>query len=295
MEYLFPAEDCINVFCEYMEVKAEDLGLSNNTLFRDPCGIGNVSTARDMLRCLIRANECDMLKAVWGKPTYTAQLGGKNPREFPLVSTVFRSKCSRVLTDEFEVVGGKSGTLTKYGAYNLSVIVKIPDSDDRLACTVMYANTNDCGEQNRFQATVEALRAALAKYRDRSCDVSKMSVCAKSAVVCLVPPLGADEYHAQLDILFEKNAGEILKPASMTKMLTSVIVSEFAKGLSEEVSVTKAVLDLIPSGFFIEDLQPGDVITVEDALHAMMLPSSNATAYVLANHIGHRLLTDMDD
>ena len=66
--YIFPATDCVSVFCEYMEVKSEQLGLSNNTLFNDPCGINNYSTARDMARCLIRGNESKILKEIWSCP-----------------------------------------------------------------------------------------------------------------------------------------------------------------------------------------------------------------------------------
>lgn len=293
-EYMFSVQDCLSVFCEYMEVKAEQLGLSNNTLFRDPCGIDNVSTARDMVRCLIRGNECAVLKEVWGRAEYTADLEGKTPRKLSFSSTVLADKDSHILTDAFEIPGGKTGTLTEYAAYNLSVIAKIPDSDDLLACTVMYAKEKNGQPNNRFLAAKQALEAAVAKYKNRDLDISKTEVCADSVIVCVVPPLGADEYHAALDVLFEKNASDCKRPASMTKMLTAVIVSEYLTDPAERICVQQAVLDAIPDGFCGDELKAGDVITVKDALHAMMLPSSNAAAYVLANHVGHKIFTDMD-
>ncbi|MBP3435670.1 MAG: hypothetical protein J6K62_05010 [Clostridia bacterium] len=294
-DYMFSVQDCLSVFVEYMEVKAEQLGLSNNTLFRDPCGIANYSTARDMVRCLIRGYECAPLRGAWSQPEYTVTLEGQIKRTLPLRSTVLADKCSHILTDAFEVLGGKTGTLTNYGAYNLSVIVKVPEIDELLACTVMYADEDNCRPNNRFLAAKQAITAAIAKYLDRELDTSKTEVCAQSAIVCVVPPrCSVDEYHAELDVLFEKNASERKCPASMTKMLTAVIALEYLTDPEEKICVQQAVLDAIPNGFCGDELKAGDMITVKDALHAMMLPSSNAAAYVLANHVGHRIFTDVD-
>lgn len=293
MEYMFSVQDCLSVFCEYMEVKAEQLGLSNNTLFVDPCGIANYSTARDMLRCLLRGNECAPLRDVWSRSEYTVALAGEGERQLPLSSTVLADKSSHILTDAFEVLGGKTGTLTKYSAYNLSVIVRVPEIDALLACTVLYAEESNCQPRNRFLAAKQAITAAVAKYKDRTLDVSKTEVCAQSAIVCVVPPCcSGDEYHATLDVLFEKNASVRLRPASMSKMLTAVIVTEQLSDLDEIITVSQDVLDAIPDGFYGEDLKAGDNITVRDALHAMMLPSSNAAAYVLANHVGHQIFCE---
>ncbi len=293
--YMFPVEDCLNVFCEFMEVKAEQLGLSNNTYFKDPCGIDNVSTATDMVRCLIRGYECESLRSVWNKTEHTVKISGKETRDLPLVSTVFADPQSHILTDEFEVLGGKTGTLTKYSAFNLSVIAKIPDSDELMACTVIAADEANEGACNRFAAARDAMRIAVKKYHDRAYDTSADDVCAKHVTVCVVPPcVEADEYHAKLDVLYSKSAGEQAKPASMTKMITSVIAFEFLDDLDEVVTVQKDMIDLIPAGFYGEDIKAGDTVTVRDLLHALMLPSSNAAAFILAVHTGHKILSDLD-
>ncbi len=292
-ESLFSAEDCLGVFSEYMEVKAEQLGLSNNTLFRDPCGINNISTARDMLRCLIRGYECEVLCNVWGQASHTMQIDGPNARKIPFTSTVLADADSSMLTDAYEVLGGKAGTLAKYKAYNLSVVVALPDSEDKLACTVMYAKQPNGEPHNRFLAAKQALDAAVAKYRDRSVDTTAAEVCADSAIVCVVPPrCEADEYHARLDVLYEKNAGEQKRPASMTAMLTAVIVTEYLPDGAEQLLVRQEVLECIPSGCYKGDLKAGDVVSVDELLYAMMLPSDNAAAFVLAAEVGERILND---
>jgi len=291
--FTFPAEDCLQVFCEYMEVKAEDLGLSNNTFFQDPCGIQNKSTAKDMLRCLLRANESAALRKIWSKKEYTVTIEGKNARELPLYSTVLADADSHILTDHYTVLGGKTGTLEKHGAYNLSVIVKIPESDDLLACTVMYAKTPNGSEHNRFKAAKEVLDAAVVKYKDRGANVANVPVCAESAICCVVPPLCQNgEYHAKLEVLFEKDIAAIKMPASMTKMLTAVIALEYFPDTDEKITVEKAYLDVVPEPFNAGDFKAGDVVCVGDLLHAMMLPSSNAAAYILACCAGNKIFSE---
>lgn len=291
--YLYPVSDCISVFCEYMEVKAEQLGLSNNTLFNDPCGIDNFSTASDMVRCLIRGNENKILREIWSQEKYTVKISGENERELELVSTVKGDNSSHILTDCYEVLGGKTGTLTNYGANNISFIAKIPQSEDCLACTVMYANEKNSLPKNRFQAAKEALDIAVKKYKDESFDASVCDVCADNAIVCLVPPVVSnDEYHAKLSVLYKKEAFEKKRPASMTKMLTAVIALEYLSDLDEKICVQQDVLDAIPGKFYGGDFLDGDIITVKDALHAMMLPSSNAAAYIVANHVGNKIFAE---
>lgn len=284
----FPAQDCLSVFCEYMEVKAEHLGLSNNTLFRDPCGIDNLSTAKDMLRCLVRAGECTELRDIWNQPRHTIPTGSGT---LALESTVFADPTG-TLTEAYDIVGGKTGTLTPYKAYNLSVIVKPKNSDVLLACTIMSAYDKNGEDGDRFHAARQALDLAMNKLANPAFEAKAAAVCAKSAIVCKVPPLAADEYHRTLDVLFEKEAGEQLRPASMTKLLTSVIVAEQVKELNTTVTVTRDALKLIPSGYYGDDLHAGDTVTVRDLLYALMLPSSNAAAYILAAYVGNLLLND---
>ena len=50
--------DNIRIFCDYMLKKAEEIGISKDTFFNDPCGgRKNVTTARDFLRWLIKGYE----------------------------------------------------------------------------------------------------------------------------------------------------------------------------------------------------------------------------------------------
>lgn len=79
------------------------------------------------------------------------------------------------------------------------------------------------------------------------------------------------------DILYEKNSRQPRDPASITKILTCLVVLENME-LDEKVTVKH---DPIDTGEKIS-IKKGEVLTVEQLLYAMMLPSANDAAEVLA-------------
>ena len=79
------------------------------------------------------------------------------------------------------------------------------------------------------------------------------------------------------DVLYEKNADERRDPASVTKILTCLVVLENMK-LDEKVTVME---DSSAIGVNIA-MKKGEVLTVEQLLYALMLPSANDAARVLA-------------
>jgi D-alanyl-D-alanine carboxypeptidase (penicillin-binding protein 5/6) len=79
------------------------------------------------------------------------------------------------------------------------------------------------------------------------------------------------------DILYEKNAYEQRDPASITKILTALVVLN-SMNLDDEVTITK---DSADTGITI-NLKKGEVLTVEQLLYAAMLPSANDAAEALA-------------
>lgn len=85
-------------------------------------------------------------------------------------------------------------------------------------------------------------------------------------------------------ILYEKNSTKQLYPASTTKIMTAILVIENCN-LSDIVTVTQSALNNIPSGYVTCNLQVGEKLTVEDLLYALMIPSANDAAYVLAEHV----------
>ncbi len=86
-------------------------------------------------------------------------------------------------------------------------------------------------------------------------------------------------------IIYEENAKEKKYPASVTKILTAILVLENCE-LDDVATVSEKSISNIPSGYVIAPLFVGEKISIEDLLYALMLKSANDAAYVLAEHVG---------
>lgn len=86
------------------------------------------------------------------------------------------------------------------------------------------------------------------------------------------------------DILFEKNSNDKMFPASTTKLMTAILVLENGY-LNELVTVSSSAVNSVPSGYVKAPLYAGEELRVEELLYALLLPSANDAANVLAEHI----------
>ena len=88
------------------------------------------------------------------------------------------------------------------------------------------------------------------------------------------------------EIILSKNAFEKLYPASITKLMTGLILAERRKPtdiLTYTENAKKQEPYSINTNLFI--LQPGDEMTVEDAMEALMMLSANDVAVMIAENI----------
>ncbi len=85
-------------------------------------------------------------------------------------------------------------------------------------------------------------------------------------------------------ILYEKNMDKKMYPASLTKVMTAIIVLENCD-LSEIATVSYNAVMSISSGYVTANLQIGEELTVEQLLYVLMVGSSNDAAIVLAEHV----------
>ncbi len=85
-------------------------------------------------------------------------------------------------------------------------------------------------------------------------------------------------------ILFQKNMHEKLPPASITKVLTALVVLENCD-LDEKVTFSHDDVYNVDSGSSNAQIEEGDVLTVRDCLYALLLKSANECANALACHV----------
>lgn len=83
-------------------------------------------------------------------------------------------------------------------------------------------------------------------------------------------------------VLFSQQAKERKPIASLTKLMTAVVVLENAQ-LNEVVTISKEAIDT--EGCFC-DFKVGEKLSVKDVLHIMLLQSNNDASVALAEHIG---------
>ena len=86
-------------------------------------------------------------------------------------------------------------------------------------------------------------------------------------------------------VLFEKNADEKLYPASITKLMTALLVLEKAD-LNDTVVFSKTAVTNLESGAVTLNLREGDRVSVRDCLYGLLLKSANEVANGLAEHVG---------
>ena len=85
--------------------------------------------------------------------------------------------------------------------------------------------------------------------------------------------------------VYEYNADQRLYPASLTKMMTCMLALE-GGNLSDEITVNGSLFADMDSDASSANLVDGEVMTLEDLLYCVMVPSANDASIVVADHIG---------
>ena len=86
-------------------------------------------------------------------------------------------------------------------------------------------------------------------------------------------------------VIFGQNIHQASQPASITKLLTALVVLENSS-LDETVTFSYDAVNNVEAGSGNKlSLETGDQLSVEDCLYAMLLVSSNQAANALAEHV----------
>jgi D-alanyl-D-alanine endopeptidase (penicillin-binding protein 7) len=119
-------------FIARMNETAKDLGLVS-TRFLDPSGLnaGNVSSAYDISRLIVRATADERISAIMRKPTHSFATQRR---------TVNINNTNKLLDAGLDVRGGKTGFISKAG-YCLATLLRLPQGD-QVAVVVLGARSN---------------------------------------------------------------------------------------------------------------------------------------------------------
>lgn len=89
--------------------------------------------------------------------------------------------------------------------------------------------------------------------------------------------------------VFKKNENQQLPIASLTKLMTALVVLKFYKP-EQGIKVSRAALAQPQD---IGNLREGEMLTVQDLLKIMLIESSNDAAFALSEFIGEPLFVDL--
>ena len=87
------------------------------------------------------------------------------------------------------------------------------------------------------------------------------------------------------EVLFEKNANQKAYPASTTKILTAYIALSQGYSMNEQIIPSRNAVMSVPKGSSIAYFSENEILTLEQVLYGLLLPSGNDAANILAEHI----------
>lgn len=112
------------------------------------------------------------------------------------------------------------------------------------------------------------------------------SSAAASVTAPTISAQGAALYDVTHNVfLYEKNGDTKYYPASITKLMTALLVLENAN-LTDTVTFSQNAVTNLESGAVTLALKEGDQVSVKDCLYGLLLKSANEVANGLAEHVG---------
>lgn len=85
-------------------------------------------------------------------------------------------------------------------------------------------------------------------------------------------------------VVYAKNIHSQMYPASLTKIMTALVALKYGN-LDDVITVT-ANAEITESGAQLCGLKAGDTLTLDQALHALLIHSANDAGVAIAEHIG---------
>lgn len=87
------------------------------------------------------------------------------------------------------------------------------------------------------------------------------------------------------EVLFEKNADEIMYPASTTKIMTAYIALQMGDMDNDVVTVSQNAIDLVPPTYQTIPLSAGEQVPLLDLISVMLIRSGNEAANAIAEFL----------
>lgn len=140
-------------------------------------------------------------------------------------------------------------------------------------------------EVSSFRITHNASASTAEAFAEELCVVAKVDVGTDNASVDMTDATAAGLFDLNRhEVLYAKNIHERLHPASLTKIMTALVALKYGNP-DDMITVTEDAV-ITESGATLCGLSPGDKLTLNQALHALLISSANDAAAAIAVHVG---------
>ncbi|MDW4458728.1 serine hydrolase [Staphylococcus saprophyticus] len=257
----------MDVFISKMNEVAKNIGMLNSN-FKNPSGLtkkGQLSTSYDLSLLLLQASLNPIIVKIWKKEKHIVRILGDNTRKSEIKSTVY----NKSLNNYYDILGGKTGTVDFIK--NLSVLLYA--KDEIYLVTVLKA------KGNRFHQ-VKLIMDTVLDNKENNIDANSFTV--------FKYPLKNIELlkNFKPHSVFSKNESDKSNPASITKLLTLITALEYPIDLNDKIKIQES--DIVEDN--MNNIYVGDIISLNDAMHFMLLSSSNILANAVARYIEENYL-----
>lgn len=258
--------EAIEIFIKQMNDMAQKLKMHNTTI-KNPSGLsarGQLSTTYDIALLTLHASQNQYISEIWRKKEYQVDILGEDARQTTIKTTIE----NKFLSNYYTLLGGKTGTLGIIK--NLTAIVYEQEKQ--------YIVVTIGAQGNRFHQTRLILDYALKGALSEDIQIRAYTVMPYPSF-----PIHLSN-HTRLQQLLAYKEHEKVNPASIIKLLT--ILTALTYPITMEDSIVIEADDIVEDA--LNALKIGDIISVNDALHLMLLASSNIAAQALARFVGQK-------
>ncbi len=287
-------------FYAKMKDKAGSFGIDTSKLtFNSAISESSGSiTSQDMAKLGVMAMGYDEIAKIWNQYEYTFTTTGV-VNTFKISSTFMVNDYGKYLTDYYYVLGGKTGGLSRTGAGTpvACIVVAVEGPADSTLVGFISNKFSDTDSANRYRTAKIAFDIASRRYLDPKADISDLEtkLPTDSMITILALPktgnlLSYNHYdwygEKSKYFIYDKNGTNFYYTASSWKILTCMTALNYISDLDERLTITESCLKTGTGPSFVG----GEEITYRDALHLILLPSSNTTCVALAQAIGQKII-----
>lgn len=274
--------DALNAFISKMNEKAIDLGMKN-TAFKTPTGAisqqaRDLTTTEDIVRLMVNASSYPEIARIWNKKSRTINIYGRNPRKINIKSSFQNPE----IENEYYLIGGKTAFFQtpSLNTANISALSLVEDK----IIVASIANAYDLTSAwVSLKELLDISKNVLNNIPPEDPSVIKTAEC---ATACILPQYQATFTKIPINFIFSQNGSKILNMLDITKVMTVITALDWVRNIHDEIKFMTSDTDINSDNLFA----PDDVISIEDAMIACLLASSNQSARALSRYFGEFML-----